>query len=77
LRNVGFGSAEIEEYPAAELKKAPSGIQRMPTAQTLFDYQLCASVRIAPEKRRYRRVSQAPLVDTGKTTTFPSVPCLK
>jgi hypothetical protein len=55
LRNVGFGSAEIEEYPAAELKKAPSGIQRMPTAQTLIDYRLCASVGIAPEKRRLRQ----------------------
>ena len=51
LRNVGFGSAEIEEYPVAELKKAPSGIQRMPTAQTLIDYRICASVGIAPEKR--------------------------
>src|SRR5208283_551468 len=54
LRNVGFCSAEIEEYPAAELKKAPSRIQRMPTDQTLIDYGLRASVGIAPEKRRCR-----------------------
>jgi hypothetical protein len=56
LRNVGFGSAEIEEYPAAELKKAPSGIQRMPTAQTLIDYRLCASVGIAPENADWARM---------------------
>jgi hypothetical protein len=59
LRNGGFGSAEIEEYAIAELKKAPSGIQRMPTAQTLIDYRLCASVGIASEKRRSRRESRS------------------
>ncbi len=71
LRNVGFGSADIKGYPTAQLKKAPSGIQRMPTAQTLIDYRLCASVGIAPETPQGPGMTAAITRILGPECTFP------